>query len=272
MSKESLTPYEAQIKRISFIEKAIGEGGLEKIPISERDQNLALVYNLNEELTAEKVGKIFLNSFSRHSFRERVNQINKRFLATMWNKASIQLQTEHPLSELFMKRPYALNPVNVRIRELILKGASPKDIERAEGKAALANARKTLDKRGIEIPLMPSSYTDFMAKAEKETDDAKLQELLEANNLPVIIKLQTRKKSKEVLISLSNVLREGEFHYHLKLRFFLGKIRAAGIPGIPVNTATDKSKYPQIYWIVYRKHKQRIINTLENDPDLQRFR
>lgn len=59
MGKEGLNPYQAQEKRIAFIEKAVGEGVLDRIPVSERNQNIALTYNLNEELAGEDVGEIF---------------------------------------------------------------------------------------------------------------------------------------------------------------------------------------------------------------------
>ncbi|MBF8249772.1 MAG: hypothetical protein HW400_373 [Candidatus Levybacteria bacterium] len=276
MGKERLTIYQAQEKRIAYIQDAVAEGVLDKISkkISGRNQNIAIVYSLSEEITGENIGKFFPKLSGEDLTSERVRQISRRFLAEAWKYSSPQLQNKHPLRELYARRPSALNQINARIKELILKGTNLTDIESAEGKTVLENARDILGKRGIKIPAGISRYEDFKVKAEMETDDRKLQKLLDDCTSGQLIGYLGRHNNDEqiVLTGLSGILRKNGFHPHNFLKLFMGKIRADGIPCGEINHTNDKSKYPQVYRVVFVKHEERILNAIKDDHDLKKFK
>jgi len=269
MSKESLNPYQAHEKRVDFIEKVVGEGVLEKIPISERNQNIALVYNLNEELSEKDVGEIFPNSLGKPLARQYVQIINKRFLEETWKYASPELQSSHPLSEILARKPGPVGEVNARIKRALEGGASPAEIRNTEGISALQATRRTLRKRGIEIY---TAYEDLKARVKAETDDKKLQEILDSfTNASLRGYLKRYNHDPErVFAGLTSVLKKGGFFPHMHLSTFYEKIKEKGIPIRPINV--DVSRPKNIYRIVFDKHGQRIIDSLKDDPDLQRFK
>jgi hypothetical protein len=279
MSKEGLTIYEAQEKRISFIEKVVKEGVLEGISgsVNERNQNIALVYNLNREITGKEIAEIFPKSSGGPSSKQNIGRINKSFLKKAWEYASPQLQASYPLRELLMRKPIALCEVNARIKEsLSERGANTNYIRNIEGAKALSNARRTLGKRGIEIPTMPKiiKYEDLRAKVEAENDNGKLQEILNTLNRYSLREYAGyRKENKEeILMKLTPILKKAGFYSHKKTEVFVKKLEEIGIPIRGFNASNGKSKYKRIYWVTFSKCKQRIIDALKNDPDLQRFK
>lgn len=275
MSREVLNSYQAYKERVAFIEKAVGEGVLERIPIRERSQNIALVYNLNDEITVGRVGETFPKPSGRPLTRQRISQINKNFLEEALSHASPSLQSSHPLSELLTKKPHPLSETDVRIKSMFEKGTAPKEIGRTVGAKVLRRARATLGRRGVEIPLMSISYEGLKAKVEGEADDRKLQEILDSLTAISLRNhiLRHNQDTERVFVSLTFVLREAGFHPHRYLAIFADKLKERDIPvRASPHTRTKDSKSEVIYWIVFDKHKQRIIDALKDDPELQRFK
>lgn len=275
MSKEGFNPYQAHQKRIAFIEGAVGEGVLDikGFPISERDQNIALVYYLNEDITGAEVGKAFPKPSGEALSRERIRQISNEFLEEVRGHASPQLQSSHPLSELLARRLLPLRETGTLIKDMVEIGAAPKEISRKVGTVTLGNARATLGRRGVEIPLIHISYEDLKAKIEAEADDMKLQEILDKLTM-AYFQYNVRRRiqaAEKVVVSLTFVLREAGFYPQRHLSTFAEKLKEKGIPVRRYNHAKG-SKPEIIYWFVFGKHKERVIDALENDPDLQRFR
>ena len=277
MSKEGLSPYQAHEKRIDFIGKAVGEGVLDKIPLSERDQNIALVYYLNEELTGEKVGSAFPQSSGKPLGRESVRQKGEKFLRAARNAASPQLQAENPLAELLARKPSSLAERTLRVKNMTGEGlVSQINIENAGlSSLQLCHARTTLKRRGIEVPLL-RTFANFEEKVEAENDNQKLQALLESFT-PISLRgyySRHRKDKEKILTDLSSVLREGEFYPSSRsLKHFAQKVKEKNIPIRPVERVTKtKGKYSDVYYIVYSKHAKEIADALRDDPDLQRFR
>lgn len=267
MGKEVLSPYQAHQKRIDFIEKAVAEGVLDRIPISERGQDIALVYYLNDELSGEKIGNIFPQSSGKPLDRESVRKRGEKLLTAAYNAASPQLQSSHPLSELLTRKPSALSELNVRIKRSFERGASPAEIRSMEG--TLGSARTTLRKRGIEIQ---TDHEYLKARVKTEVDDKKLQEILDSFTNPSLrgYIYNHKQDPEKAFVLLSSVLRKGGFFPHQHLSTFYAKIKEKGIPIRPVSP--DESKPKKIYWIVFDKHGQRIIDDLKDVPDLQKFR
>lgn len=269
MNKESLSPDQTHQKRIVFIEKAVGEGVLDRIPVSKRDQNIALVSILNDEITEEEVGKVFPGPTGKPLTKQRICQIRSRFLEEARGHVSPQLQSSHPLSELLARRLSPLNETDIRVRGMAERGDSPKEISLTVGKEALRSARGTFGRRGVAIPLTNIFYERLKTEVEAEADYEKLQKILDS--LTIISLLYHLQRSnhdtKRVFASLTSVLRQGGFYLHGNLAIFAEKLKEKGIP---VRRVTNASIKPvRARWIVFDKHEERIIDALKDDPDLQ---
>lgn len=277
MGKEGLTIYQAHEKRISFIEKAVGEGALAKISTSERSQNIALVYYLNEEISQKRVGEISLKPSGEPLTRQAVNQISKRFLKELRKHVSPQLRAKNPLCELLMRRPTALGETASRVKNAVENGINPQNIGLSP--LEITKTRETLRKRGIEVPPQ-TAYADFAARVKIENDDRVLQKILDGHSDGFIRGYmnwhRNRKDKEKVLSSLSAIIISAGFHPHFKLLSLFAKtIEEASIPIKKLQIeirGKQMEKLTQTYWIVLAKHRQRIVERLENDPNLQKFK
>jgi hypothetical protein len=276
MGKEGLTIYEAQQKRICFIEKITKKGVLEKISksVSERNQNIALVYSLNEEITAKKLGEIFPKPSGKPLCKQRITKIHSKFLEKAWKNSDPKLQSSYPLHELLMKKPVALSKVNLQIKKRIIKGDAPEDIRDAVGATALAKARNTLGKLGTEIPSLRTKYECLKARVKTETDYKELQKLL--NSLPMHSLLgyiyNHREDKENPLTYLKPILKKAGFYSRKKDWLFAEKLKKNGFPIRNVKLRKKRSKYSQIYRVTFRKCEEKIIEMLNNDPELQCFK
>lgn len=275
MAKEILTTHQAYNERISFIEKAMGEGALGKIGASERNQNIALVYCLNEEISQRELGRIFLKPSGEPLTRQGVNQINKKVLRELQKRASPRLQAAYPLCELLMRRPTALGKTASQVKSAVENGINPQDIGLSV--LSIARTRRTLQRRGIKVPPF-QTYANFAARVEKETSDEKLQEMLDSLSDPSIRGYVSRHREdkEKVFLSLYSVIKSAGFHPPFKhLSLFAETIKKANIPiRKPQIEILDNQmgKHTQTYWLVLTKHRQRIVERLENDPNLQKFK
>jgi hypothetical protein len=277
MGKEGLTIYEAQKKRISFIEKALREDVLGRISesVSERNQNIALVYNLNEEITAKKVGEAFPQSSGKPLCKQRIAKINSTFLERAWENSSPYLQSSFPLQELLMQKPLALKEANLRIKKLIAEGKTMEIIRDTESANALVNAQYTLGRRGIEIPShLPTKYECFKAKVKAETDCKKLQKLLNNSSRDSLLGcIYSHKKDEEnPLTYLKTILKKSGFYPRKKDWLFAEKFKKNGLPIRNIKLRKKGSKYSQTYRITFRKCEEKIIEMLNKDPELQCFK
>ncbi len=275
MKKEGLSPYQAYEKRIDFIEQAAGEGVLDKIPVSERDQNIALVYTLNDELTGEGVGKIFPKPSGESLTRARVDQVSQNFLRTTWNYASPQLQAFHPLEELLTRKPNTLGETASRVKSMAEEGNDPQQIKDTLGISTenLVYQRIVLRRRGIDVPRIRKSYQETFETIEGEEDDEKLQVFLDSFSVGSLIYFRQRDSSHETLTTASTIANKKGFHaYTKRVRFIAVTIKEAKIPIRQTVRLGKNGKRLGSYYIVYSKHEDRIAEVLRNDPALQRFR
>jgi hypothetical protein len=178
VDKETLNPHQAQTERIHFVEKAVGEGVLGKISVSERDQNIALVSILNDERTGKDIGETFPQNSGKALSRERVRQMRVDFLKKSHKYVSPELQALHALEEFLIKKPAQLGEKNQNVKKLIGVGINPADM-REISSSELTTARKILGRRGIEVPQRQKTYRYFREMIMEENDDTKLQNILE---------------------------------------------------------------------------------------------
>ena len=271
MNKEVLNLYQAQQKRVDFIEKAVGEGvlnRLDRIGVSERAQNIGIVSILNETSTDEELGKIFPKRSGEPITQAGVSLARKKFLIRTWGQASPQLQVCCPLEELLMRKPHMSDQV-AQVKNAMEKGINPKDLGLPS--SSLATTRTTLRKYGIEVPSV-LTYANFEARVEAAgSDNKKLQEILDSftdDSIRGYIQYH-RKDEEKVLTFLSPVLRKAGFYFNAKfVGLFAHKLQAKDMPIIAVKAREG------IYWVVYGldAHREKIIDVLKDDPDLQEFK
>lgn len=276
VNKEGLNLYQAHKKRIVFIEKAVGEGALDKIPVSERDQNIGLVYNLNEELTGEKVAKIYPNPSGRLLTNARIYQISGTFLRESWNYASPQLQAFHPLEELLTRRPNALGELDLRAKSMVEKGITdPKEIQDALAISTqkLVHKRIVLRRWGIDIPRIHKSCQQTSERIAKENDDKKLQEFLKSFSVGSLMYFFHCDFNHEILTTLAVIARNNGFRFHnSQVESLAVTIEEAKIPITQIVRRDKNGRKLSSYYPVFRKHEDRIAEVLGNDPNIQRVR
>lgn len=271
MGKEGLNPYQAHQKRITFIEKAVELGILDRIRVSERNQNIGIVYSLNDELGEKEIGKIYPHPSGAPLTYQRIQQISKDFLIKA-REESDELQAYYSLEDLLTKRPPPISELTKKVKHAVEQGA---DIEEIKDNIELSSQqidsiRKTLRKRGVDVP-PAQTFAYFKAKAEAENDDQKLQEILDSFTSHFTV--HRRRGQEKVLTDLSSVLRAGGFYFRGNaITIFVEKLKTKNIPIRQVGREVKNRKDIANYWIVYGKHQQRIIDALKDDPELQEFK
>ncbi|MBI4096592.1 MAG: hypothetical protein HY425_02635 [Candidatus Levybacteria bacterium] len=280
MSKENLTPYQTQEKRTKFIEDAVGEGVLDRLDensVNERDQNIGIISSIGK-ISDRELGEAFPNpATGKPLSRERIRQIREKFLGIAHPYSSPETQAAHPLGELLARKLPPLKRSSERIKETIGKGDTDfKQLRDLAGSSEkLRGVRVTLRKRGLEIPYSPT-YADLMKKAREETGDQKLQEILDSFSAGSLRAYRDNHKKDKVFTSLYAIIREAGFHPHGNyVSPFAEAIKTAGIPMKTVQLDARNKKGEDItkkYYILFAKHQDRIIQAIQNDLSLQRFK
>lgn len=278
-SKENPNKYQAQRKRIVFLEKALGEGVLEKVGLTQRDQDIGLLYNLTR-MVLDEVGEIFPNPSGEPLAKERVREINRIFLMRIWLNVSQELRASCSLEEFRMGKPslHKNGPTLKVIEEIERRNTNPRRIIEMTGisSSVFNSTKKTLKKWGIEIPL-PYSYAYFKKRIEEEDDDSKLSGILnDYTDGSLMGCIGHRKKDPDMpLMYLHPLIREAGFHPEVKfLNLFFESIKGKGIPVrkiISQRYSEKKGKITLVNYIVLKKHRQRITDAINNDPSLQKF-
>ena len=129
----------------------------------------------------------------------------------------------------------------------------------------------TLKGRGVDLPKENVSYKGILEQLGKETDDEKIQELIDG--LPYYVILYDLKKKKETsqFSSLSPLIREAGFSSRSN-RPFATSLKSAGVP-ISIKERVVGGAKPQnlSYYIFLSRHKDRAIKALKEDQSLQKF-
>lgn len=217
------------------------------------------------------------------TFRQCIGESNKSFLRNLWNNSSPELQDRYPLSEILSAR----KPLSQRSRErrsLNLGGTSLRIKAQVEGgvtdiqkisentglsrRAIVVLANTTLKEWGVNIPRKTTSNRAILEQLDRETDDKKIQELLDRTTYHVILYDLKRKREASQFSSLSPLIKEAGFRSKDN-HPFATSLKNASVP-ISITERFAKG-VRQTYYIVLSRHKDRAIKALKKDQSLQRF-
>lgn len=271
-----------------FIKDAFKEGAHRIKPKTSqnrwfRQMMIGVVYNdIGSTATLEELAD------KHRTFRQSIALSNKIFLRNLWNNSSSQIQERYPLNEvLSARKPLSQRSrerfsevqggTSLRIREQVESGVADPDKISLNTGISKENARKaasgTLKGWGINVPRERASYKEALEYLEEETDDKKVQELLDGLPYHVIRDRTSKEKGISQFRALANFARQVEFHLHTKdTHLFAASLRNAGVPISIKDVAVGGAK-PRIntYYILLSRHKDRAEKVLKEDQALQRF-
>jgi hypothetical protein len=274
MAKEKFNPYIAQKKREYFIQESVAQGALGKIRINERNQNIGILTCLTN-MPERQIGLIFANPKTGEPLkRQRINQIYNRFLEEL-NRVKTEDLKNIKLEELLARRvTLTENGPTEKVKNALENGISDYEQLQTIAGTPLNQIRNLLKKRCIVVPCPIKVFADFEKKACTENDDLKLQEILDAhtgNFLRYYIG-QHRKDKEQMLISLSLVAKSAELHLSNRELFLLWNSLKENDKTFPGKILYNKKLARIDAYIIYKKHLNRAIKILRNDPNLQRFK
>ena len=272
-----------------FLKDAFKEGAHRIKPKkTKRDQwfrqiMIGVVYNdigstATEEELADKYG----------TFRQSISDSNKFFLGNLWNNSSPTLQDRYPLNEVLTARKPWGQPSRERF-SAVRGGASLRIKEQVESEVTDPDkisentgiskqkirqaATRTLKSWGIDVPRENASYIEILEQLDKETDDKKIQELLDGLPYYVIPHDMAKEKEASRFSSLSPLIREAGFRSKYNLPFATSlKADGVGAP-IAIKDRVVKGAKPRTltYYFLLSRHKDRAIKALKEDQSLQKF-
>lgn len=273
-----------------FIKYAFKEGAHRIRPkyLSESQWNkqvmIGVVYNdIGSTATIEELGDKYGKT------HQNISLLNKSFLRNLWNNCKPELQERYPLDEILTVR----KPLSQRSKERLsaLRGGKSLEIKKQVESGAtnvdeisantgilkgrIMESRKLLKHWGININVSreQSSYKEPLEQLDKETDDKKIQELLDTFPYFVIHYDMTKRKEASRFCSLLTFIREAGLHPpNTDVHFFVTSLKTAGVPITRKDRVVAGTK-PHIltYYIVVNRHKDRGIQVFREDKDLQRF-
>lgn len=176
--------------------------------------------------------------------REWIRQLNKGFLEGLWANCSAETQAQFPLQEIPVRKPLSL---------------------------------WSRERMSQTLPKSQISYQDLKNRISREEDNKKLQEILDGMSTKSIRGFMQRHRSTEqqqaVFISLGNILREAGYHFR-SVDIFAEALRSANVPirKDELQQTIKGKEYPQTYYIVLNKRRDKALEVINNTPDLQHFK
>ena len=267
-------------RKILFLTEAMQEGAHLKPPpfyLSNeqwgRWVDIGLAYNLNEAKTLEEVGQKFGGIT-----RERVRQIEKKFIYNLWGNSSPEVRAKFPLEKILLNKPVSqtfrekisasMGGASLRIKEQVQNGVTRvSEIEKKTGisEKEILGRRDVLRRMGIELPRKTVSYKELKDKIDKITDDNDLQEILDNLPLNTFLRLvDIYKDDKSLFVRLGTILHELGFSYRRDKRAFK-ELKAKNVPikiFLGVNVQRKEENCPHNFYFVYVKHRKRIRDIL----------
>lgn len=164
---------------------------------------------------------------------------------------------------------------SLSVKKAIEGGAKTfKQVEQITGLTAdqITNTRVVLRRREIDVPREALGFNNLKERLEEAKDDRETQAILD--NAPSgSMKGYLRNHRGDTFTALGPILRSAGFHInnrYYKRENIDGLVKNAGIPLvlIPLDTKS-KTGY---YHVVLIRDKQRIIDLLNREPRLQRFK
>ncbi len=283
MERERVISAHARIVQ-PFLKEAFKEGAHRIKPehLTEdqwiRRKQIGILYGLTPADLEDLKSAYGLNS------RERVRQIYRDCLTDFWNNGSKEVQERHSLEDVLAarkpwsqksrdKKSLSQGGVSFKIKEQVENGAtSIKQINANTGipekkisrylSTKLKDLRENVSRKRV-------SYREVLAHLDKETDDKKIQKLLDG--LPYYVMRDRRgKKRSSQFSSLSNLIREAGFRSRDNDPFATS-LESAGVPITRKEKVVTGTK-PQTYYILLSRHRDRAIQKLREDQSLQGFR
>lgn len=249
-----------------------------------RQKMIGVVYNdIGSTATLEELAVKY------DIFKQHVSEINKIFLRNLYNNGSPELKDRYLLSEILTARKprsqrsrerESLNRggTSLRIKAQVESGARDIDtINKNTGipkKIIRTRANKALKDWGIDIPRKYASYRGVLVQLDKETDDERLQELLDRLPYHVVLRDMRKKKGDSQFYALTDLIWEAGLRPHIKdTHFFATSLQNAGVP-VSGKDVVVKGNNPQTlpyYYILLTRHKGRAIKVLKEDQSHQRL-
>lgn len=273
MNKEgqNFNPYQTHERRKRFIRALDEDGVLKRIGIKPKDQDVAMVYYLNDQMSGKNVGKLFPQSSGKPLGRESVRQKGVNFLTKAYNAASPKLQAEYTLEELLTRKPDRIGTTTARIISNLKQGFKIQDMRLPL--SSITDSRPVLKKRGFDNQdLLISTFGNFKKRVEKAgNDDEELNKILYGytdNQLRGYINYH-RKDPEKILTVLSSILRTAGFSPGGKLTAITLEKLQTNDPSLPLRRIVQSNG--KKYYVIYSQHQQRIIDVLKDDPNLQKL-
>lgn len=243
---------------------------------------IGVVYNdIGSTATIEEVAG------EHGAFRQSIADSNKRFLRNLWNNGSPELKDRYPLEEILTagkplsqrsreRRSEVGGGRSVKIKAQVESGVT--DVGKISKNTGMSRqeiraAGRILKEWGVNLP--PSRIAlnrKALKQLEEETDDKKTQELLDKIPLHVVHNNLAKKREASQFCALSNLIRKAGFREYKKHTYFFASLRNAGVP-ISIKDSVVKGAKPQTltYYILLSRHKERAIQLLRDDQNLERF-
>lgn len=278
----------AHQRKLEFLRERIKEGVSKILPgkpkkVSvdawSRQRKVGFRYAFQDK-TLEEVGE------SYGITRERARQLNEKFLPNIWHTASQRLKGEYPLETLPLAKPLtqrsreklseSLGGSSFKVKKLLVERGmtDPVQIQAELGISpqTMIFIRKVLKRWGIELPKIYTNYMELKKMIERETDDKKLQKILDSlSDGQIRGHLERcRRSGNAIFITVSKIVREAGLNSNGRhTKRTVERLKDAGIPVRPVAHEDKRRKTLHHYWVVFAKHRARILKVLKNDSSLQ---
>lgn len=231
-----------------------------------------------QDITLEELGTQYGGT------RENTRSLNHKFLDNIHKNSPPELQAQYPRQSILDGKPVgqlsrekisaSKGGRSLKAKALLERGIIDARQIQAELKISfteMGRIEKILKEWGKDLTPLPifASYKKLKETAEKETDDDKLQDILDSlsdGQLRGYLNEYVYGRSEdEIFTTFSRIARKNGFH--IQARRVAISIKEAGIPIRAVANKNQKAKTGfSYYWVVFVKHKDRILEVLSNDP------
>lgn len=278
----------AHQRKLEFLRERIKEGvnkilpdkpGNASIDAWSRQRKVGFRYAFQDN-TLEEIGR------SYGITRQRAGQLNEKFLPNIWHTASPKLRKKYPLETLPLSKPLtqrsreklseSFGGSSFKIKKLLVERGmtDPVQIQAELGISpeTMRFSRKVLKEWGIELPRTYTNYMKLKEMIVKETDDEKLQKILDSLSDGQIRGYleRCRKSGNAIFIAVSRIVKEaGHSSNGRHTKRIVERLENAEIPVRTVTHEDKRRKTLHRYWVVFAKHRKRIVDVLNNDQDLK---
>lgn len=279
MSKEALTVGHERKK--AFLRKVMNKGIWQAKPDNLSDNQWSMQRKIGfqyafTDKTLDELGKQYPRRTKRT--REDIRQLNHRFLDNIYKNSPRKLQAKYPRESIPDSKPrtrkskelvsHSHKGLSWRISEFIetTKINDPRKIAKRFGIPIrkVYSSRRILEGWGITIPLAVTHYRDFAKKVKSESNDKKLQEILD-NSSPGSLLYYRQKYGNEVIMSLARVVRDAGFYPPYNYMILFAKvIKEQGVPiKLVEEEGKSEGKYHQRHLIIFSKIRKGLSKRYE---------